>query len=297
MTPAPRTRTVPASRVLVGALVLSVSLAGGPARAGIRDMVKSAKDKAKSTGQKPAPQTGQAIQFDDTMIELTGDVLDKLIACRKGTAAITQGRPAMVARWNAIPGELDELRSKHGNAIAENENKRSEVESCTRAALEEIRSERMRTEQQKVMANPASAEKLLKLTAAINDAQLKGDKAAVDRLTKEMMAQYDPTRADTLAVMKKCGPVPPVHPAKAKIEALEKEHAELGAKLRDMDAKALASQSKKCGMPEGQIAMAWERVELYMSKLAYSPTPNGFGATELQALGERKDALEAALAS
>jgi hypothetical protein len=290
---------VPASRALLTALALAVasSLAGGPAAAGIRDMVKSAKDKAtKPTGQKPAQQVGQAIEFDDTMVELTGDVLDKLIAARKATAATTQGRPAMATRWTAIPEEINVLSGKHGGEISENYNKRSEVESCISGALQEIRSQRFEAEQRRIIANPASAEKLLKLTVALNDAQIKGDQAAVDRLTRELEALYAPTRADTLAAMKNCGPMPPVHPAKVKIDALENEHAELGEKLRDMDSKALASQSKKTGMPEGQIAMAWERIERYLMKLAYSPTPGGFSSTELQALGERKDALEAALA-
>jgi len=298
MTPTPRTRTVPASRVLVAALVLAASLACSPAQAGIRDMVKSAKDKVtKPTDQKPAAQAGQAIKFDDTMVELTGEVLDKLVAARKATAATTQGRTTMAARWSAIPEEINALSSKHGGEISENENKRGEVESCIKGALEKIRSQRFQAEQQRIMANPASAEKLLKLTAALNDAQLKGDQVAVERLTKEIQALYDPTRADTLAVMKQCGPMPPIHPAKLKIDALQDEHAGLGEKLRDMDSKALASQSRKTGMTEGQIAMAWERIERYVMKLKDGPAPGGFSATELQALGERKDALEAALAS
>ena len=202
MTSTPRTRTVPASRVLVAALVLAVSLGGGLAQAGIRDMVKSAKDKAaKSTGQKPATQAGQAIEFDDTMVELTGEVLDKLIAARKATAATTQGRPAMAARWSAIPEEINVLSSKHGGEISENYNRRSEVESCVAGELKEIGSQRFQAEQQRIMANPASAEKLLKLTAALNDAQLKGDQAAADRLTTELASLYAPTRADSLGAM------------------------------------------------------------------------------------------------
>ncbi len=299
MTRTPRTLTAPASRAFVAALVLTVaaSLAGGPAGAGIRDMVKSAKDKAtKSTGQKSAPQAGQAIEFDDTMVELTGEVLDKLNAARKAAAATTQGRPTLVARRNAIPGEIDPLSGKHGGEISENHNRRSEVENCVAMALEEIRSQRFQAEQQRIMANPASAEKMLKLTVALNDAQLKGDQVAIERLTKELAAMTGPTKADTLAATKKCGPMPAVHPAKVKIDALENERAGLETKLRDMDSKALASQSKNAGMPEGQIAMAWERIELYLTKLKHSPTPSGFSSAELQALGDRKSALEAALA-
>ncbi len=289
------------ARLLAAIVMLAAvpGFAGSPAFGGIRDMVKSAKGKAaQAAAQKPANQAGKAgrdVEFDDTVRELAGDLLDKLIACRKAAEATTKGRPALVERRDAIPREINELSGKHGGAIFENANKRGEVDNCMGMALQEIKDRKVQEEQQRILANPASAEKLLKLSAAMNDAQLKGDTATVNRIMKEVDALYAPTHADTLVAEKKCGPMPALHPAKVKIDALEKELAEIDQKIRDMDKKALKIQVEKCGMTEGQIAMAWERIELYLQRLKHNQEPSGFSSTELKALAERKDALATAV--
>jgi hypothetical protein len=270
------------------------------AHAGLRDLAKSAKDKAaKATGQKQEPsstQAGPPVVFDDTMLELDGALLAKLIASRKQANAATQGRAAAVARRAAVTGEIDELAGKHGGAIAENQNQRYEVENCITGELSEIKSRRWEADRDRMMANPASAEKLVKLTVALNEAQLKNDTAEVARLTKQMEALVGPTHADTLAAEKKCGPKPPLHPAKVKSDALEQELAQLDAKIRDMDMKAMKLQVEKSGLTEKQIAVAWERIELYLQKSKHSPNPNGFSPSEQEALAGSRPALEAALA-
>jgi hypothetical protein len=269
------------------------------AHAGLGGLVKSGKDKAaQAVGQKPAQpsaQGGQAVQFDDVTLELTGDLLDKLIACRKAANEATKDRSSLVQRQEQIKSEIDALSSKNGDAITQNENKRSDVASCQKGAFDELEREKAKAEQQQIMANPQSAEKLLKLTAAMNDAQMKGDTATVNRLQKEMMARYGATHADSLAVEKKCGAIPAIHPAALRIEALQKELAANDRKIRDLDQQAMKIQVDQCHMTEKQIAMAWERIELYLARADGKSTPLGFSEAEIKALSERKDALKAAL--
>ena len=48
-------------------------------------------------------------------------------------------------------------------------------------------------------------------------------------------------------------------------------------------------------MTKEQIAMAWERIELYLDKVTANSSPLGFSPIELKALAERKAALTAAV--
>jgi hypothetical protein len=286
----------------LGAAALGIP--GSTAIGGIRDLAKSAKDKAtKVAGQKSSAKpdggasgsVGQDIRFDDTMLELGGDVLDKLLACRQEAAPLLDERAALVARRDVIQKEIDALSEKHGDAIAENSNQRAEAQNCADMALDEARQQKIQAAMAEGMANPRSMEKVAKLTAAMNDAQFKGDTATVRRLGKEVDAMYAPTRADTLAAETKCGRLPALHPAKLRIDALDKELAEIDQEIRELDEKAMKLQVAKCGMTEGQIAMAWERIELYLQYSQNDGSPRGFSGPELSALGERKSALAAAL--
>lgn len=204
-------------------MLVATLMAASPSNAGIRDLAKSAKEKAaKATGQKSADQPCAEFdaKFEGTTIELTGDVLDRLLAGRKAAQPTADEVAKLLARRVAIQKEIDELNGKHGDAIAENENRRAEVRNCITMALDGIKQRKVQTEMANNMPNPRSAEKILKLTAAFNDAQMKGDTAEVHRLQKEMGSMFEATHADSLEAEKQCGPIPPLHPVKAKIDAL-----------------------------------------------------------------------------
>jgi len=285
--------------LLAAVLVLAATpIAISPAHAGIRDLAKSAKEKAaKATGQKSAdhPCTGMDAQFSETTIELTGDVLDKLLASRKATQPMRDELAKLLARRVTIQREIEDLRGKHGDAIVENENRRAEFRSCMNSTLEGIKQRKVQTEMANTMANPRSAEKLLKLTAAFNDAQMKGDTAEVNRLQREMGSLFDATHADSLEAEKQCGRMPALHPATVKVDALNQELATIDEKIRDLEKQATKVQADKCKLTKGQIAMAWERITMYVGKSKNDAKPCGFSAAELSALSERKDALAAEL--
>lgn len=292
-----------AARVVTVALLSAATLAlnGAPVRAGIGGAIKAAKDKAaKAAGRKQAESpvtTGSTVQFDETTLELTGDLLDKLIQCRKAAEAEArpQDRQALVERRDAITKEIGALSAKNGDAIAANANQRGTWTNCMSVALDEIRKKKGEALAQQIMANPASGEKLARLSAEMQQAQMRGDTAAVARLQRETDAMFGPAHADSLAAEKECGPLPPLHPAAVRIEALQKELAQVDQKIRDLDEKLARLLPQKCGMTDEQIHMAWERIELYLARTDGKSTPLGFSQTEIQALGERKDALKAAL--
>jgi hypothetical protein len=277
-------------------MLVATLIAASPSHAGIRDLAKSAKEKAaKATGQKSADQpcTGLDARFDDTTVELTGDVLDKLLAGRKAARPMSEELAKLLARRVAIQKEIDDLRDKNGEAISENENRRAEVRSCRTMALDGIRQRKFQTEMANTMANPRSAEKTLKLTAAFNDAQMKGDTAEVNRLQKEMWAAYEPTHTDSMEAERQCGGMPALHPAQARIDALNLPAVD--EKIRDLETQAMKAQVDKSKLTKNQIAMAWERITMYVGKSKKGAKPCGFSATELSALSEREDALAAEL--
>ena len=291
-----------AARVVTVAVLSATTLClAPPARAGLGGLVKSAKDKAaKATGQKetaPPAQAGGPVQFDDTTLELTGGLLDKLMACRKAADAEAkpQERKALNDRRDAITKEISDLSTRNGDAITANRDKRSNVGNCMEEALREIKEQKQKAMQQQILANPASGEKLARMSADMSQAQVKGDTATVARIQRQMEDMFSATHADSLEAGKKCGPMPALHPAAVRIEALRAELAQIEQKLRDMDEQQARLLTEKCGMTTRQIAMAWERIELYLARADGKSTPLGFSETEIKALSERKDALKAAL--
>jgi hypothetical protein len=282
-------------------MLAALMAAATASQAGIRDLAKKA---VKSTGQKApeaSSQAGENVKFDATTVELDGAVIDKLLAAHKasvsaaGTSA-TSGRPALVHRRDANRAEADELKDKFGGKIWDNTNDRANWRGCVDGELGQIQNRKQQEQMQKMMADPRSADKILKLTAAMNDAQLKGDKAEVERLQKQMLEMTAATHADTVAAEKKCGPEPPILPAAARIAVLDGELAQIDEQIRDIDAKAIKIQTDASGLTERQLAVAWERVGLYLARSTSNYSPPGFSAIELKALAENKDALKAAVA-
>lgn len=296
-----RRHRVPVRRLVPFCLLTAALLAGPTApQAGIRDLAKSAKDKAaKATRQRPAEAPGHAgetVAFDETTLELTGALIDKLVAARNASASTASGRPALVKRRDANRTEAGALKDKHGGEIWDNANSRANAQGCIDGALQDMQRQKQEAEMKKMMADPRSSEKILKLTAAMNDAQLKGDQAEVTRLHKQLTDLYGATHADSVAAEKKCGGMPPLHPAAARIAVLDDEVTTIDEKIRDMDKKALKIQTDAAGLNERQLMMCWERVEMYLAQCGTNPAPRGFSPIELKALSENQSALKAALA-
>lgn len=289
-------RERPSPGLAVRLFTLTVFVAAGlagtgvAARAGLGSLTKSAKDKAaQAVGQKPSqPAKGAPPKFDETTVELTGDMLDKLIACRRAANDVTKDRQKLVERSAQIEKELNDLQAKNHDAIWDNGNKRSEVQNCREGEFEQRKQEKMQQLMMSAQGNPQLIQKLTEYSTAASQAMAAGDTAKFNRLQRELYQLAGFTRADTLAIDKKCGQVPPVHPAQIRIDALQKEWNDVLAKIRAMDEQAIQVEKEKCGMNQEQLGQAWDRIKKYLA----GDLSAGFSDAELKALGERKDILK-----
>ena len=281
------------------AIALMLALAVSPVTAGLRDKIKSAKDKAVTGGrQKPGENTarpGAPPAFDDRTLELTEARLDQLLKGLKASAAITADRPALVTRQDRLQRELEELQGKHGEKIGEYISQRDAARQCLTEGVEEGRSKRFEAMMQKGMADPNSLRHIAELSVRLNEAQMKGDSVAIRKAQAEMGKITAPTREDTLYARKQCGPGPAPFAPAIRLEAAQAEHGPLYEQIRAMDFKAIAARSKGSGLTEDQVGIAIDRIILYLAAVKEGGAPSGFSDAELQALAARKDALAAAL--
>lgn len=280
-------------------LAFASSLAVAPAAAGIRDMVKSAKDKAgQKTGGKSAqtPASPEAVPvFDDRVLELTDARLDKLLAGFKAAAAFTADLPRLVARQEALNDELRKLNNTHEKAFNEYVEKRNAHKSCMREKLNEIREKRYKDMIQQGMANPAQMQKMAQLSVRFSEAQMKGDTAAVRTLTAEMEAMQGFTPEDSLAARKKCGAPTPPPPAFVRMEAAQSELGTVDEGIRTKNMKVREVQLDASDLTEAQMAIAIDRIYVFLAAAREKRDPQGFSPIELKALVAHKDALAAAL--
>ena len=278
-----------AARLLTLTLVAALSgLQPAAVLAGLGGLTKSVKDKATQAAKPTQPAKGTPPQFDATTVELTGDMLDKLIACRKAANEVTRDRPKRVERSAQIEKELNELQGKNHDAIFENGNQRNEVQNCRSGEMERLKQEKIGQLMVRAQGNAQLIQKLTDVSMATSQAQAAGDTAKASRLQQELYQLAGFTRADTLAIDKKCGQVPPVHPAQIRIDALNQEWNDVLAKIRAMDEQAIKVEKEKCGMNQEQLGQAWDRIKKYCG----GDLSAGFSDAELKALGERKDILK-----
>ena len=293
--PRPYARAIPL--VIVATLLIAIP----PAPAGIRDMVKSAKDKAvQKTGLKPAAnpaRPGAVPEFDDRVLELTDVRIGQLLKGLKAGAAFTADLPRLVARQQALNEEMMKLNDTHGTAISDYTQKRDAQKDCFKSALEESQKKQFQDMMQQGVANPALLQKMAELGVRFNDAQMKGDTAAVRLITAEMEAMNAYTPADSLAARKKCGAPPPPLPAFLRLEAARSELGAVDERIRDMNLKVREVQLDASDLTGDQFAIAIDRVTLYLAAVKQNETPQGFSPTELQALAANQSALASAIGS
>jgi hypothetical protein len=261
---------------VVVACLVAMAVAS-PANAGLGGLVKKAKDKAAQAVDKKAESPDESpdaaatahprgkLVFDDIMVELTEARVSHIIAAVEASAAITAGRPALVEKVEKLMQERHALEDKHGDAMRELRSKRGDVEVCLHDGYGEARDRRSAEYQQKALTDPAIREKFTRAAQQYNAAAARGDTTARQKLNEILMSAILPTREDSAAVEQKCGPVPPPSPAETQASALDKQITSTEEQIRDMDKKAADAQAKKVGLSEGQLAMALERIKMYLA--------------------------------
>ncbi|HEY6572526.1 MAG TPA: hypothetical protein VI198_04335 [Candidatus Eisenbacteria bacterium] len=297
----PRTSLIHTAGLVLIAALLVASL---PAQAGIGNPLKKVKEKL---AQKvtPAEESTEMIGddtvvFDDVVVELTNERLDRIVSAFKASKAAGTGRPAAVEKLNKAMEERNNLWDKHGDAIRELDQKRGEIETCYHDGYNEIRDRKTQEYSQKALTDPGIRERFMRVAQEQNAAAAKGDSAAIAKVNAVLYAEMLPSRDDSLGVRKKCGPIPPPMPAETRIKALDKEVAAQTEAIRTIDMNMADAQSKELKMKSEQFAMAMERIQAYMawknSKWEHKPKPpRGFTKEELDALEKHLEELRGSI--
>jgi len=251
-------------QVSLAVLVVCLAAVASPAGAKFGNPIKKAKEKLqKATGQQVEGQReGDDVVFDNVVVELTGERVDKIVAAFQKASAEGTARRELVDQYNAKNTEQTETLNKNEEAIRNLRNKRSDVETCYQDGLKKIT-------ERKAMAlaeNPMDPQRLQKnaqLAAEYNAAAAKGDSAAIQKLQSALAGEGAASKEDSAAVRKTCGSPPPKSAAELRLDALDREIASLSEQIRKFDERIAKAQAKEGSLTQQQWSVAMERVTMY----------------------------------
>src|SRR6185503_13557518 len=114
-------------------LVVCLFAVASPAGARIGNPIKKAKEKLqKAAGLEGGSQTpeGDAVVFDNVVVELTAERVDTIVAAFQKAQAEGAARQKLQDQYNQKTAELNEVTNKNGEAMNSLREKRGEVERC-----------------------------------------------------------------------------------------------------------------------------------------------------------------------
>lgn len=288
------------------ALLVSLSLAA-PAQAQFPNPLRKAKEKATQavTGQKPAQ--GGPLKFDNVMVELTPQVLDRVIlglrarAARKGS----EGRSAAALRRRAqeLHEESENLNRDRGNDRFEFNNQLGTANNCMSEVLSGLKQEHSDALQRRLIgmtganlqgmqsANAKFMQEYQAIAMEMGAAAAAGDTARGRKAEAayNKLVGVDP-KADSAKARAQCN-VPPPPPWMARADAASEESNRLYNEARDVEAAGNADGAKASGMTAEQFAMALERI---IGFLAADGTLK-YSSAEQQALAAQRPQLQGLL--
>ena len=230
------------------------------------------------------------VTFDRTTVELTSARLDGIVKALNVTNEGADGakRRDLRSRLDAAEARLEELRNDE--SLQKAEDSQREYKSCRQEAFSKIVEKRMEAEGQGIMTKYMTAMRVH--NEKIAAAQAKGDtikaNALQDSTWQVMMTVVTPTAADSAAVQKQCGNPPRVSRRVAERDSLAVAVREMNDELRAMDEDAEDAMLKASGMTSTQLAMARERLTMYIKQNRTC----GFTKAETDAIAERRAELE-----
>ncbi|MGH7682146.1 MAG: hypothetical protein ACRENN_09200 [Candidatus Eiseniibacteriota bacterium] len=282
------------SQTLIAVVLLCPALAV-PAVAGFNPM-KKAKDAVTKPAEKKVTQPPKGSDeppvFDEYTLELTEARVEGLIAACKKAAQAAGARQVIADKLSKVQDDRYKLDQKEGEKVRDLQRKRGDIEVCYHDAYQGCIEKRRAELTSKAMSDPSSMQEFTKLAQEQAMAQGKGDTVALQKATAAMMKWGAPTRDDTLAVKKKCGPIPPHSAAEDQLAAYDKQIEGINKELRDADEKAAKEQAKASTMTQEQWATARERMLGFLG--AYKPggsEPGGFSDAEVAAMKKNLDQL------
>lgn len=302
-------RRPPVTRLLhllgLAGLALGTALVAAPlpARAGIGNPLKKAKEKATQTieGTQPAKVEAGGVVFDDVVLELSEERVGRIVAAFQAAKAAGAGRAAAVEKLDKANEERGKTWEKNGEAVMELQRKRGEIEVCTQDGYREAQDKKTAEYAQRALSDPALRDKYMRAAQQYNEAAAKGDSAAIAKAQAVVLSEALISHEDSVAVQKRCGPVPPMTPPEVKLAELDREIAARNDEIRGIDKKVAEAQAQQVQMTGEQFAMASERIQMYLAwKKAATQSKNppvlrGFTQEEIDAMEKRLAELRAAL--
>ena len=246
-------------------LVIVLVAVASPADARIGNPMKKAKEKLqKAAGLQSEGQTpeGDDVVFDNVVVELTNERVDKIVAAFQKASAQGAARQELVDQYNAKNAERTETSNKNEEAIRSLRDKRDEVGTCTQEGIRKITERKAMALAQNPM-DPQRLQKNAQLAAQYNAAAAKGDSAAIQKLQSALSAEGAASKEDSAAVRKTCGSPPPKSAAEKRLDALDQEIASLSEQMRKFDERIAKAQAKEGSLTQQQWSVAMERVTLY----------------------------------
>jgi hypothetical protein len=278
-------------RPLTLTLIASLTLPGA-AVAQFGNLTKKAKEKAaaeaaKAVGAKPAEGT---LKFDNTMLELTTPVLDRMVVGLRARASQkgSNGRTAAELRRRAqeLSDEAENLNRDKSNERFEYNNKLGAAENCMSEVHAGLRKEHVDALQRRFMsmtganlqgsqsANAKFMAEYQRVATEMASAAAAGDTARGRKAEADYnkLVGIDP-KADSVKARAQCS-VPPAPPWMTRADAASAESNQLYNEARDVEAKGNAAGATASGMTAEQFAMALERITGFLAgngSLKYSP--------------------------
>ncbi len=283
-------------RTAVMALTLStVALLPKSASAQIGGLIKK-KIASAAAGQEQAVRpAGENVAFDNIILELTPERLGKVIAGKqagKKSATGPSGAIALREKKDALSDQLSQLRDKNSKVFDAWDTKKDAIKSCRDSVLHLAQKRIAENFQATALSDPDVIQKMTDLGAAIQKAYAQGDTAQVRKLTMQTAAMMEPTRTDSLAADRKCGSPKDAPAVVAQATSLQDQIDQLNDQIRNAEVAASRAEQEGSGLNSKQLAMACERIEYYMQRLAAKSRQAGFTAGELDALKQREADLK-----
>lgn len=279
----------PLSSLPLTALLLLALLLPDNAEAQLGGLVKKKVNQATATAQGGGP-----VKFDDVVLEITPDRINKLIAAKRAAKQYADGPngpQAYEAKVESVDARQAAIYSKEVNNINNLEAKRQERERCLDSAFTALKDKAQSRMTPQSMNDP-QMQRMMQLSQQVAMAQARGDTTTVNKIIAQLEKMKEPTKADTLAAWKACGPLPATTAIiqqwldlKAQLDTLRTLRAAAEDSVR-------ARERRISGMDTRQSAVFCERIKQYVEYLKKKQQAQGFSDDELKTMASLAQAIK-----
>jgi hypothetical protein len=270
---------------LVASVALALLVSSGKAEAQLGNLLKKKLSQATA-----GPMAGQPVKFDKVTLEITADRINSLIAGKRAAKQIADGPTgpaALEAKANQLDARQTAIYDKQVDNINKLDEKRRDWENCRDSAfsaLHDLARNRV--------PDPQTLQQVMQLGQAMAAAQQRGDTAEARRIIAALDKTKAPTRADTLAAEKACGPLPAQ-------SAIIKEWYDLKAQLDTLvklrsaaEDSVRVTEQRISGMDARQSAVFCERIKAYIAQLKSKQNQYPFTDDEIKTMANLAQAIK-----